>query len=65
MRHCNKHWQTQFNRQVFVANWAGVGGIQADFLSLTGALDFSDFVRDVKITMLGPAPFDRHSLAPV
>jgi len=47
MRHCNEHWQTQFNRQFFVANQAGVGGVQADFLSLTSALDFSDFVRDV------------------
>ena len=47
MRHCNEHWQTQFNRQFFVANQAGVGGVQANFLSLTSALDFSDFVRDV------------------
>jgi hypothetical protein len=63
--HCDKHRQAQFTRQFFVANQASVGRGQTDFFSPTAAPNFSGFVCDVEITILGYASFDWQSLAPV
>ena len=63
--HCDKYWQAEFSRQFFVANQASVGRGQADFFSPTAAPDFFGLVCDVKITVLGYASFDWHSLKPV
>ena len=65
IRHCDKHRQAQFSRQFFAANQASVGRGQADFFSPTAAPNFSGFIRDVKITVLGYASFDWQSSMPV
>jgi len=56
MWHCDKHRQTQFSRQFFETNQASVSN---------GQSDFSGLVRDVEITVLKYASFNRHSLSPV
>jgi len=63
--HRDKHWQAQFSRQFFAANQTSVGRSQADFFSPTAAPNFSGFIRDVKITVLGYTSFDWQSLTPV
>jgi hypothetical protein len=65
IRHCDKRRQSQFRRQLFAANQASIGRGQADFFSPTSAPNFSGLVRDVKISVLGYASFDWHSLTPV
>jgi len=65
IRHCDENRQTQFSRQFFATNQASVGRGQADFFSPTTAPDFFGFIRDVKISVLGYASFDWHSLTPV
>jgi len=63
--HCDKDRQAQLIRQFFAANQTSVGRGQADFFSPTAAPNFSGFVCDVEITILGYASFDWQSLAPV
>ena len=65
IRHCDEHRQAQFRGQFFAANQTSIGRGQADFFSPTAAPNFSGFVCDVKITVLGYASFDWQSLTPV